>query len=214
MTDDDLLLAVGVGVGLLALRRATVDDAGPIVQLAPTADGGYQVPTTRAPTYDGPASPPTSAPQDGGDMIDLAAAAILGGAPDVRRWPITVHLTITNLRPITPAFDLPNAWFDVVPAGWDGPIAYTVFAFAFINGEWRGDAFIEMWRGRTDCGADPFGGDVARQLAENWWYRTPGLAGYLPSPGESIGFMVAAGDCRDSKALSIAERSNVVLVTL
>lgn len=208
----DTLLAPFLGTApSLPPVYAPPPDAQPPIQIGPEAPPPY-VPSQPLPQPP-PPQPPTGGGL-GGDMIDFSQVNIVGGSPDVRGWPVTVQLAIVNLSPITPSFALPDWWADVIPPGFDGPIAYTVWAGALLNGQWHMSGFIEMWRGRGDCGNND-AGSVEMQLAQNWWYYASPLAGYLPSPGEQIAFMVTAGDARDGKGpFPVAERSNVVLVTM
>lgn len=157
-----------------------------------------------------PPPPPTT-----GDQIDLLQALIVGASPDVRSWPIVTNLAITSLEPaITPSFQDPG-WPDVTPPGFEGTIEYTVWAFALINGKWTGSGFIEMWRGRENCGNNAPGLNVRQQLQQNWWYYPPEMVNYLPQPGDQIGFMVTSGDQRRGRGPdSVQQRSNVVLVTM
>lgn len=222
MDDDDVLLSVLVALVLLWLGISG-DSAGsvyaPAPAPAPGGDGGGGVipdlPGVIPSTNPSPSTPepvPASPGVGGGDQIDLSDYAVVGGSPDVRSWPITTSLSIVSLEPaITPAFPDPG-WPDVVPPGFEGPIQYTVWAVVPALRVMVG--IIEMWRGRENCGNND-AGNVRYQLAQNWWYYVPELAGYLPSPGEQIGFLVTPGDARMGKGpFPLAQRSNVVVVTV
>lgn len=148
------------------------------------------------------------------DMIDLAAAAIVN-SPDVRAWPVTTQITEvafdgTNTRLVFSKQDGPDRWPDVTPPGWDGPIQYTVWLFLKIAGQWVGAGFIDMWHGRDGCG------DAPSDYANNWYYGTAWSPMQENGPilvGESIGFMVTAGDARHGGSVGgLHERSNVVTV--
>lgn len=190
MTDPQRLALLNQALGLLATLQG--DLAGtPIPEPVPV--------------------PPPSGPID---ELDLSQVQIVGGSPDVRGWPITTSLAISSLEPfITPTFVDPG-WPDVTPPGFDGSIQYTVWAFAKINGQWIGSGFIEMWRGRANCGHND-AGNVRDQLRLNWWYYVPEMRNYTPAPGNRIGFMVTSGDQRRGRGPdSVRQRSNVVVVSM
>jgi hypothetical protein len=145
------------------------------------------------------------------DAIDLSRAD-LHASPDVRAWPITTAITRLDFgKDVAVTFDKQATWPEVIPAGWDGGIQYTLWLFLQIQGVWHGAAVLAFWKGGVN------GGDVTqgRQVALNWLY--PSGFGPLqfvqPGAGESVGFMVTAGNARfDAVTPSLSERSNVVLV--
>lgn len=158
------------------------------------------------------------------DMIDLSQAQIVN-APDVQSWPVgaTIQRVEFDGERTMVVFDRmygPNRWPDVTPAGWDGPIQYTVWLFRFIEHRWVGSAFIEFWHGREWTGyvGDP---DVPSVWHRNWYYdaRWSPLYGSGPiQPLEKIGLMVTSGDARDKKGPywssqhpDVGERSNIVV---
>jgi hypothetical protein len=102
-----------------------------------------------------------------------------------------------------------EAWPDVRPPGWDGPLLYTLWIVLKINGQWYTSGCIQYWRGLWENG-----GPVA-QYGQNWYYdpaRWGPMAGYQPSPGEQVGFFITAGDARNNGVSILKERSNVVVV--
>ena len=151
-------------------------------------------------------------------MFDVSAAKIVG-APDARSWPITTALTQVSFdgsmtRVNFDKKDGPARWPDVTPAGWDGPLQYTIWLFLKIRGEWVGSAFVQMWHGRDGSGspADP---DVPSLYHKNWYYdqRWAPLDSHGPiQPGEQIGFMVTAGNARNNQGPNGMQRSNAVLL--
>jgi hypothetical protein len=160
------------------------------------------------------AAAPVSA-QPAPDAINLADATIVGGSPDVKAWAKTASITSVHIGSdgVAVAFDAKGRWPDVTPPGWDGPLQYTLWLFVQRNGTWTGAGVIEFWRTRPSSGAftQP---DIAQHVAENWirdghWGFT-----YAPALGETVGFMVTAGDQRVKDVHAVAERSNVVLVPL
>lgn len=141
-------------------------------------------------------------------------------SPEVSRFAQTVTITGLRMDPrggidLQYAQPLPKRW-NCRPAGWDGDIQYTVWAFALVDGEWVGAGFVQMWEGRstTDGSVPPI---LAGYL--NWWGDPRRLwsnfSYYVPKPGDQVGFMVSACNARlTGEVTGLAERSNIVLVTL
>ena len=107
--------------------------------------------------------------------------------------------------------DGPDRWPDQTPAGWDGPLQYTIWLFLQVNGEWVGSAFIQMWHGRDGSGttSDPRAVGVSPALVYGSRWSPMQVHGPI-RPGELIGFMVTAGNARDSVGPVLQERSNLV----
>lgn len=106
----------------------------------------------------------------------------------------------------------PNRWPDFTPAGWTGPIEYTVWPVVQVNGQWHTAGIIQMWENREWTGAP---------LLTEWheWAYAPDrwgpLVDYRPRAGDTIGFFVTAGNARDEHGVtSVRERSNVLFGTL
>ena len=159
-----------------------------------------------------------AAPIHAQDMIDLSRAQILN-APDVRTWAPTARLTgisFTNgvTRVAFTKQNGPDSWPDTMSPGWAGPLQYTLWLFVRNGDQWVGSGFIQFWRGRDGSGtpADP---DVPSVYDKHWYYapRWSPIFGHGPIlPGEQIGFMVSAGNARDSVGpFPVPERSNVVV---
>lgn len=149
------------------------------------------------------------------DAINLALAKIVN-APDVATWPVTTALTGIDIGLGVTSVDFTKKngdgrWPDQ-PFG-DGNLQYTLWLFRFIGGQWVGSAFIQFWFGRPGSGsaADP---DVPSMYDQHWYYAerwAPLFGSGKILDGETIGFMVSAGNARDNAASSVSERSNVVL---
>lgn len=159
-----------------------------------------------------------AAPVAAQDGFDFAQAQIVN-APDVRNWP--ARATITGLsfdgsttRVAFTKYDGPDRWPDIIPAGWTGPLQYTLW-LCLQNGTWTCSAFIQFWHGRDGSGS-PSDPDVPSLYDKHWYYaeRWAPLFGHGPiRPGEPIGFLVTSGNARDNVGpLSVQERSNVVVV--
>lgn len=156
-----------------------------------------------------------ASPASAQDMIDLHQATVYNSPADIANWPITATITRVDMR--SPAglsfrFTAENSWPDYMPAGWTGPLQYTVWAVVNVNGRWATSGFIQMWKGRPSTGAP-----ILSDFAANWAYdgRWGTMAGYSPHVGEQMGFFLSAGDARgQGGSTSLRERTNVVLVNL
>ena len=155
--------------------------------------------------------PPTPGPGPG-DALNLGQATIENSPRDVASWPATATITRLDLgnngaHVEFTKKDGPGSWPDV-PFG-TGNLEYTLWIVLNINGNLYASGCIEFWRGLDRNGGPP------AAYAQNWYYdpgRWGPMAGYQPANGEAVGFLVTAGDARNS-GLSIAkERSNVVVV--
>lgn len=150
------------------------------------------------------------------DALDLASVQIHNSPADIAQWPATVDVTQLMMHPgagLTFQFEPRQAWPDYTPPTWTGPIQYTVWAIVQVNGEWHGSGFIQMWRDRPSTGAP-----ILTEWQQNWAYdstRWGPMVQYEPTVGDSIGFLLSAGNARGQRGVtSVRERSNVVLVHL
>ena len=183
-------------------------------QVLPTPPAATPLPPAPAPP-----PPPALPAAPGADGIDMGQAAILNSPLDLASWPITTAITTLNIGPSGIAVDFskkdgPGRWPDVTPPGWSGPLQYTLGMCLFINGRWNCSAVVEFWYGLDESGGPP------SQFAQDWFYdptRWAPMTGHQPAVGETVGFFVCAGDCRNNRdgTLSPArERSNIVLVPM
>jgi hypothetical protein len=172
-------------------------------------------PDTPAPAPQPPAPPPPPPPPG----FDLPDSTILNSPFDLASWPITTTITGLDINAGGVAVDFSKKdgagrWPDVTPPGWSGPLQYTLGMCLNINGHWYCSATIEFWYGLDRSGGPPSG------YANNWFYdpiRWAPMTGHQPVPGETIGFFVCAGDCRNNKLGDLSpvkERTNVVLVPM
>ena len=166
-----------------------------------------------------PPPPPPPPPSFGPDGIDMGQATILNSPRDLASWSVTTTITELNIRPsgIAVQFskkDGPGRWPDVFPPGWDEPLQYTLGMCLNINARWYCSAVVQFWYGLAESGGPP------SQYAQNWFYdpaRWAPMTGHQPAQGETIGFFVCAGDCRNNlngTSSPARERSNVVLVPM
>jgi hypothetical protein len=175
-----------------------------------------QVFQTPAPIVIAPPPPPPGGGGGGSanDQMNLSSAAVYNSPRDIASWPATAAITRLDMSSagLNIEFTTKASWPDVIPAGFTGPLEYTVWAVVNVNGQWNTSGFIQMWRGRASTGAP-----ILSDFAANWAYdsRWGPMAGYQPHAGELMGFFVSAGNARgESLVSSVRERSNVVVVPL
>jgi hypothetical protein len=145
------------------------------------------------------------------DGLDLSTVEI-HNSHDVRGWPATATITRIEFRPRGVHVEHtknvgPGAWPNFRPPEWDGDLQYTLWIFLHIGGRWHGMGGIQFWQACDQNGGPP------EEFAQNWYYaadRWAPMTGYQPQPGERVGFMVSAGDARNSGVESVHERSNLV----
>jgi hypothetical protein len=145
------------------------------------------------------------------DGIDLSTVQI-HNSHDVRNWPATATISKLEFRPTGVHVEHtknqgPGCWPNFRPAGWDGDLQYTLWIFLQISGGWHGSGCIQFWQSCDQNGGPP------EEFAKNWYYaadRWAPMTGHQPALGELVGFMVTAGDARNSGAQSLQERSNLI----
>ncbi len=167
-----------------------------------------------------PVGPPTSTSGflSATDMLNLSLANLQSSPPDIATWPITTTITSFTFTPASLDLEFSkksggSRWPDYPPPGWTGPIQYTLWLFLHLGGTWYGAGAVLIWFGETLSGIAPSG------IGTNptWWLYAPALwgpmVGYQPAVGESVGFMVSAGDARTvTTVTSVQERSQVIVV--
>lgn len=158
------------------------------------------------------------------DMIDPRTIRWQG--TDVGGWPATVELNGITFKPgdgVFPDYDTAEAnrrWPDITPAGWDGPIQFTLHAIVNVGGQWHGGGYILFWRGRTNTGANwlelaPDRTDGLDNWRANWADTRFGPShGYIPKAGDEVGFCLSAGGNRMREATSVQERTPIVRLPL
>ncbi len=167
----------------------------------------------------GPIPAPSPGTPAAADMFNLSAATMYNSPTDLASWPITTALSSVSITPsgFSVEFskkDGAGRWPDVTPPGWSGGLQYTLGMCLNINGQWACSATIEFWNGLQESGGPP------GQIARNWFYdpiRWGPMTGHQPAVGETIGFFVCAGDCRNNvkgDLSPVRERSNVVLIQM
>ena len=167
-----------------------------------------------------PAPPPNpTPPPPPPPSFDLTNSTILNSPFDLANWPITTSITDVDISAAGVHVDFSKRdgagrWPDVTPPGWDGSLQYTLGMCLDVNGQWYCSAVVEFWYGLDRAGGPP------SQYALNWFYdpnRWAPMTGHQPATGETIGFFVCAGDCRNNRngdLSPVKERSNVVLVAM
>jgi hypothetical protein len=141
------------------------------------------------------------------DAVDLASCVQTPGGVDA--WARTA--TITHLELASAGFhidfDKQASWPDVTPPGWDGPIRWTVWLGAQVDGRCHLAAALNVWN-RSDSYGGPV--DEAWHWPKDLWYLDRSLQGHTPAAGETVYVMVTAGAERGLSAFKVAERSQVV----
>lgn len=160
------------------------------------------------------------------DAFDVASAIQHDGVY-FGNWPATSRLTLLDFRKdgVHVEFDKKDTWPDVVPSGWSGPLQYSLGMAMNIGGTWHMSAPIQFWKaaeakggnvGDSTLKPDPNADHGQRgTIAVDWFYDANrwGPLCRQPAQGETVAFFVVAGSVRGaSEAISVRERSNVVLV--
>ncbi len=149
--------------------------------------------------------------------FNLQQATILDSPDNFAFFAETAKITTLVMGPSGINVDFtkkngPDRWPDIFPPGFSGPIRSCLGMAWNIDGHWYASAPIEMWNDRPEGGGPP------QEYALNWFYnpaRWAPMTFHQPSPGETIGFFVVAGDVRGFNSnQKFQERSNVVLVPM
>jgi len=168
-----------------------------------------------------PANAVTSVPSNPSAMkvqpFSLQQATILDSPDNFAFFAETAKITTLIMGPFGINVDFtkkngPDRWPDIFPPGFAGPIQYCLGMAWNIDGHWYASAPIEMWNDRPEGGGPP------QDYALNWFYnptRWAPMTFHQPSPGETIGFFVVAGDVRGFNSnQKYQERSNVVMIPM
>jgi hypothetical protein len=165
------------------------------------------------------------APATGGDAFAFVDAIQHDGIR-FTDWPATARITTLGFGPggVQIEFTRKNGadrWPDVRPADWDGDLQYCLGMALRIDGQWHVSAPIQFWHDLDRSGGNIGDATVVGkngklgQVSANWFYEDHrwGPMCRQPQPGEQVGFFVVAGSVRGgSEAISVRERSNVVVV--
>lgn len=162
-----------------------------------------------------------AAPTFAQDAVDLHSTFIFASPADIADWPVTGYIRQIRIQPskapnegMSFTFDQSDRWpntTDVQPHIGMGGVQYTVWAVVEINGQWYASGYIQMWQGRPNTGSPPL------KFGQDWAYdgRWGPPAGYMPNPGDRMGFFLSAGDARGVGGVtSVRERTNVVVIGL
>lgn len=145
--------------------------------------------------------------------IDLATVQI-HNSPDIRAWRETATITRIEFRHngvhIEHTKNLgAGCWPNFRPAGWDGDLQYTLWLVEWIDGQWHASGGMQFWQTCEQNGGQP------EHFAEGWFYaadRWGPMTAHQPQPGETVGFLVTAGDARNNGQQTVQERSNLVVI--
>jgi len=147
------------------------------------------------------------------DAVPIEQVVLTGGA-DVRTWPATTTITSlsTGALGLEAQFSKRDAgWPDIIPAGWSGPVYYTVWLGTRLADGVHLAAALNVYRGQVGAGA----GDVTNigQYSQNLWYLDAALKAHVTQEGETLYLLVTAGGLRGVSAVRVPERSNIVAFT-
>jgi len=150
-----------------------------------------------------------AAPTHAQDAVDLSSCVQTPGGVDA--WARTA--TITHLELSSAGFhidfDKQASWPDVTPPGWDGPIRWTVWLGAQVDGRCHLAASLNVWN-RSDSYGGPV--DEAWHWPKDLWYLDHALQAHTPAAGETVYLMVTAGAERGLSAFKVAERSQLIAI--
>jgi hypothetical protein len=159
-------------------------------------------------------TPASGNPGGGGgtatDFDSLGPVQIVGGSPDIRSWAVTSRITSMVFSPGN--LHLEHTRFGQWPAvdtGGGGLQEATLWVFFRISGQWYATGGDRLRPGDRDRElTNP------SAIGPGWFYSpmwSP-MSGYVPRPGELVGFMVVAGSTRADFNVAVRERSNVLLI--
>ena len=150
-------------------------------------------------------TPPPTAPFRLSDVQIIAS-------PDVRGFAVTSRLTEVGFRPGTFRIDhTRRGMWPPVTISDDGTLQEaTVWIFFHIDGAWYGTGGERLRPNQSEKMLER-----ASIIGTDWFYdrnRWGVMAGYVPAPGELVGFMVVAGYTRVDDRTPVRETTNVVLI--
>lgn len=216
--------------GLVGTPQA-LETTNAAISNIPTPSNPNPPPPSTPPGTDPPLIPnpqPTPPPvpgQAGGDAIPIGSITVIN-SPGISSLRSTGVITSLGVGPndFQPQFTTQNAWPDVVPPGWGGPLEYTLWMLLFISGQWYGSGVIQFWRGLVGSGGPPqyVGAPNPASGSPDWFYGTAWgpMSGYQPAVGEQVGFLCTAGNQRQgandlgkySDGTIANERTNIIKV--
>jgi hypothetical protein len=156
---------------------------------------------------------PASGNGGGGTGVDfdsLGPVLIVGGSPDVRTWAVTSRITSLVFSPGN--LHLEHTRFGQWPAvdiGGGTLQESTLWVFFKINGQWYATGGERFRPGQRDRDLSS-----PSAIGPGWFYNptwSP-MSGYVPRPGEQVGFMIVSGSTRSDFNAPVQERSNVLLI--
>lgn len=132
--------------------------------------------------------------------FDIRTAKFWDNPPDAGTWPLGAHITYVEFTGFSMRVDFdrregPNAWPNLIPPGFQGPLQYTLGMCRNLGGQWHCSAVVQFWQGRSLDDTSP-----PSRFWREWWYeggRWGPLADLVgPAEGEIVGIFVASGDLR------------------
>ena len=151
------------------------------------------------------------------DQIDLATVQVEASPAGVLSWPATAAITTLGIQPSALTLEVaPDRQWPLVPVdtGSEPSQAATLWVFLNIRGEWFGTGAERLRPGQLH-GVKPESQDISSWIGQDWLFdvtRWKNMAGYTPSKGELVGWMVAAGSTPSDDHAPVHERTPVILV--
>jgi hypothetical protein len=186
-----------------------------------TTNGTYYLRVRASDNSNGITGPYSSTIQFKYVPFDLSQAIIVNSPPDLAVWPEGAKVTSINFT--GDAFEVdfdrrdgPNRWPDMIPAGFEGALQYTLGMCVNNHNQWYCSGVVQFWYGRPLSDSTP-----PSYVGVNWFYdpvRWGPINYYQPQDGELVGLWVGAGNLRDGSNITratcpaVCERSNIALV--
>ena len=103
-------------------------------------------------------------------LFDISTATFWDNPSDAGTWPVGARITYVEFTGFSLRVDFdhrtgPNAWPNIPPPGFAGPLQYTLGMCRNIETKWHCSAVIQFWEGR-DLDAT----DAPSNFWRNWWY--------------------------------------------
>ncbi|MDE3153499.1 MAG: hypothetical protein KGN76_00230 [Acidobacteriota bacterium] len=170
--------------------------------------------TPAAPTTGGGGGGTGGGGSGGGSSVpggfDLNSVQIVGGSPDIRSWQVTAQITSLSFSNGSININYTkNCQWPSADIGGGTLQEATIWIFEKIGGQWYGTGGERLRPCQTSK-------DLTNpsDIATGWFYsgQWAPMTGYVPAPGEVVGFMVTDGSTRADNNAPVHERSGVVLV--
>ncbi|MDE2142986.1 MAG: hypothetical protein KGJ84_11310 [Elusimicrobia bacterium] len=178
---------------------------GPSGQVNPPAGGG----AGKDPSLPALPTLPPSGDVTKMDLINLADVKFVN-SPDVRSWPITSNISDVSFPKGQIHVDHTKLgkWPPVVIASDGTTQEATIWIFFKIHGQWYGAGGERLRPKQTTKELS-----APSAIGPGWFYSNSWapMAGYVPQPGETVGWMITAGSERADNREKVKERTAVII---